>query len=161
MYYLLAKFGFDAAEKEPLEIRNLDGNLEIWTGENSYSNSQISVGIGNLNCAARKASDTRYRSSTTQTKQGVETRSVSEVSHLSPSYRLRSKNSDPLRSDRRVPKRVDGPVETLNTPLWIFHVRLLKNKYEKTRVQSVWKKLRQGRLKTKTLSNNKQGSEQN
>ena len=30
-----------------------DGNLEIWTGENSYSNSQISVGIGNLNCGAR------------------------------------------------------------------------------------------------------------
>ena len=47
----LAKFGFDAAENEPLGIENLDGNLGIWTGENS--NSQIPVGIGNSNCGAR------------------------------------------------------------------------------------------------------------
>ena len=53
--YLLAKFGFDAAESEPLGIWNLDGNLGIWTGENSYSNSQITVGIGNLNCGASNA----------------------------------------------------------------------------------------------------------
>ena len=32
---------------------NLDGNSEIWTGENSYCNFQISVEIGNLNCGAR------------------------------------------------------------------------------------------------------------
>ena len=31
---------------------NLDGNSEIWTGENSYCNSQISVEIVNLNCGA-------------------------------------------------------------------------------------------------------------
>ena len=55
IYYLLAKCGFDAAENEPLEIWNLDGNLRIWTGENSYSNSQISVGIGNLNRGASQA----------------------------------------------------------------------------------------------------------
>ena len=50
--YLLAKFGFDAAENEPLESWNLDGNLEIWTGEHSYSNFQISVGIGDWKCGA-------------------------------------------------------------------------------------------------------------
>ena len=33
---------------------NLDGNSEIWTGENSYCNFQISVEIGNLNCGASK-----------------------------------------------------------------------------------------------------------
>ena len=53
--YLLAKCGFDAAENEPLEFWNLDENLGIWTGENSYSNSQITVGIGNLNCGVREA----------------------------------------------------------------------------------------------------------
>ena len=36
-----------------MDIWNLDGNLEIWTGESSYSNSQISTGIRNLNCGAR------------------------------------------------------------------------------------------------------------
>ena len=34
--YLAAKFGFDAAETEPLGIWNLEGNLGMWTGENSY-----------------------------------------------------------------------------------------------------------------------------
>ena len=48
--YLLAKVGFDAAENEPLGIGNLDGNLGIWRGENSKSNSQIPVGIGTANC---------------------------------------------------------------------------------------------------------------
>ena len=36
------------------EFGNSDGNLGIWTGENSYSNSQITVGIGNLNCGASR-----------------------------------------------------------------------------------------------------------
>ena len=45
------KIGFDATENE---LRILDGNSEIWTGENSYCNFQISVEIGNLNCGARE-----------------------------------------------------------------------------------------------------------
>ena len=50
--YLLAKFCFDAAENEPLEIWNLDWNLEILTGEKFLFQFQKSVGIGNLNCGA-------------------------------------------------------------------------------------------------------------
>ena len=39
---LLAKFGFDTTESEPLESGNLEfgWNLGIWKGANTYSNSQ-------------------------------------------------------------------------------------------------------------------------
>ena len=44
-----------------------DGNLKIWTGENSYSNSQISVGIRNLNCGASERVEDLDRGSTGHT----------------------------------------------------------------------------------------------
>ena len=46
------KIWLRAAENEPLGIWNFDENWGIWTGENSFSISQITVGIGNLNCGA-------------------------------------------------------------------------------------------------------------